>query len=163
MKSNTIWAGRFCWLSCLLGLSLLVTGCPSTPTNPTDGGTTTPPDTSTPPPDQQTQITQCKAGTACIQVDGASIRSCEFLLTNDVAFAQPQVSFDADVLGRTKARDKRMAVAWIAQKDAAVPATRYVAVIQLKDGVKSLKLTTTQCYDQKGAKVASPKVTLQIP
>lgn len=164
MKSNKNWGGWVSVMSCLVACLLLMTGCPSTPTNPpTDGGTTTPPDTGTPPPDKPIQITECKAGTACIQVDGASLRSCEFLLTNDSSVTQPQISFDADVMGRFKARGTRIALAWLAQKDAAIPATRFVAVVQLKDGVKALKLTSSNCYDQKGAKVASPKVTLNIP
>lgn len=140
-------------------------GCPS-PTTNTEGGTNTDGGTN---PEQSTQteegskLTECKAGTACIQVGSAEIRSCEFLLTHSQAMTDPQISFDTDIIGQSKYKDKRLALAWIVQKDSSFAKDRYAVVIQLKEGAKDLKLETTNCYDRKGAKLGNPDVKLLIP
>jgi len=139
-------------------------GCPSTVT--TDGATT--PDSGNTVPDNATTTekpgpqTECKAGSACIQVESDKIRGCEFLLTNDKDTAGTQITFDPDVIGESKTQDKRIALGLILRKDADFSATRFFAVMQLKDGHKALKLTQVNCYDRKGAKLSAPKAKLVL-
>lgn len=158
------------WMCAMIVGMMGLWGCPSPSSNTegtsnvdggnqADGGTNPEQTVVT----EESKLTECKAGTACIQVGSAEIRSCEFLLTSGQNVTDPQVTFDTEVIGQSKAKDKRLALAWLVQKDSAFAKDRYVVVIQLKDGVKDLKLETSACYDRKGAKLGNPDVKLVTP
>ncbi|MEM1008545.1 MAG: hypothetical protein AAGJ35_06030 [Myxococcota bacterium] len=112
-------------------------------------------------PDAGTQELRCQAGNACLQVSQADVRSCEVLLTNSEDVQSPQVGYGKEVIGTVQFRDKRLAVGFVLRADSALGGE--AAVVKLPSGVKDLQITTANCYNKQGAKVAEPGLSLQKP
>lgn len=153
------WVGKVGYFVVMLCLFVVFQmGCPAktvTPDAGTDGGVVT--------PDQPPTLTGCEAGSACLQVTTKGVRACDFLLTNDVAIASPNVAFDKDIIGETQFKGNRMALSWTVKPNADPASNRFIGSIKLPAGVKAIKLTKAVCYDAKGTKIDKPEVTLQIP
>lgn len=149
----------FC-LSVLLSLSLMA--CPKPTTNP-DGNTT--PDGGTQqdatPTDTTTQPLTCEGGTLCVKVNNQDVRSCDILLKNDKAIANPQVNFGEETIGEFKFRDSRLALSFIMKQDKTTD--QYAVLVKLPDGIGKLEISSVTCSDRKGAKIEKPDVKIDKP
>lgn len=135
----------FCWI--------VFTGCPSDENKNPDGG----------PTDGGPGVSaKCEKGSLCIDVSDKSVRSCELLFSHTKPLASAGVGFHESVIGRSKYRGSKLAVAFILQKDAE-PTTDSSAVIRMNEGVAELKLEKADCYDRKGAKLSGEAVKTRKP
>lgn len=108
-------------------------------------------------------VVECKAGTVCVEVGNGDVRSCELLLTHSKDITGLELGFSQDVIGRSKFRGAKLAIAFVLKADSGLKAGNAASVIKLPSDLANLKITTTNCYDRKGAKIEKPAVTLRRP
>ena len=106
----------------------------------------------------------CAAGTcsaasvATLEVSGDA-RSCEVLLEGPGA-GEAVVSFRDGVRGVARSRGDRIALAFFADEDRALPT---VAASVTLAGTRALRRGPTNCFDRRGAVAAASSVTLRVP
>ena len=90
-----------------------------------------------------------------VTVGDAQARACGFVF--DLAGAT--VTFDAQVIGRTRTAGDRVALAFTAKGDTTLTGP-VVTITGPKGAATGLPLTQIECFDRHGAAIASPGVTL---